>query len=76
MPTEARPTSKQREAELEPALPPASVRQGSLSLVERTLPPMLTPSRCEAGRWQPLRLVGEGVELTLLARDTGAPLED
>ena len=37
---------------------------------------MLTPSRCEAGRWQPLRLLGEGVELTLLVRDTGAPLEE
>ena len=60
----------------EPALPPLDVRQGSLSLVERALPPMLTPSRCEAGRWQPLRLVGEGVELTLLVRDTGTPLEE
>jgi len=32
--------------------------------------------RCEAGRWQPLRLLGEGVELTLLVRDTGTPLEE
>ena len=46
-PSEVSPSRRRKAAvagKPEPALPPASVRQGSLSLVERTLPPMLTRS--------------------------------
>ena len=42
---------------------------GALHLIQRSLPPMLTPARCTAGRWQPLRLVGDSVELTMLVRE-------
>ena len=41
---EVSPSRRRSAATPDPALPPASVRQGSLSLVERTLPPMLTRS--------------------------------
>jgi len=45
-PSEVSPSRRRKAAAAgEPALPPASVRQGSLSLVERTLPTMLTRSR-------------------------------
>ena len=46
-PSEVSPSRRRKVAvagKQETALPPASVRQGSLSLVERTLPPMLTRS--------------------------------
>ena len=46
-----------------------------VDLIERDLPKVLTPARCEAGRWQPLRLVGDEIELTLLVRDTGQAVE-
>ena len=52
----------------ESSQPPLQPVTGSLELIERPLPPMLTPAPCVAGTWQPLRLTGAEVELTLLVR--------
>jgi hypothetical protein len=41
-----------------------------LDLIERELPSMLIPARCEAGRWQPFTLVGQDVALTMMVRHT------
>ena len=46
-----------------------------VDLIERGVPDVLRSARCEAGRWQPLRLEGDEVELTLLVRDTGQPVD-
>ena len=49
----------------------------NVDLIERRLPTLLTPARCEAGLWQPLHLIGEDdVEITCLVRNTGDNLVD
>ena len=58
-----------KDGDAQPALHPES---GALMMVRRDLPPMLTPAPCTAGRWLPLRLTGDDVEMTFLARDTAA----
>jgi hypothetical protein len=76
--------AEQRAATLEPASAGSAPAESPLLAdaavvamdpIERPLPPELTPSRCVAGRFQPLRLIGDGVELTYLVRETRSPLD-
>jgi len=56
------------------AAAPVEAADVGLDLVERARPAVLTPAPCAGGRWQPIRLRGPSLELTLLVRDVGTPV--